>query len=663
MDSSLPRAPLPFQLTRMSSRRLLCLLLALLTLGTFAQVRRFDFTNYDDADYVSENAHVQAGLSSDGLHWAFVDSRSIFWIPVTWLSHELDCQLFGVEAGAHHVVNLVLHAANVLLLFLLLQRMTGALWRSAFVAACFAVHPLNVEPIAWIAERKGVLSTLFLLLTLHAWAGWVAKPHPLRYALALVLFGLGLLAKPMLVTLPLLLLVLDGWPLQRVKSRPWRALLVEKLPFLALSLAMGLATVFFASRADVWISAEQVSPGQRFVNALVFVGVYLWKLVAPVNLAVFYPFARSSSVLPALAAALIIVVVTGTAWRRRAREPWLLAGWAWYLLALLPVLRVLQVGAHAVADRYAYVPLIGMFIVIAWGGAAAAERWRLPARALAVFAGAMLAGLAALSWVQAGVWQNSITLFSHALEVTPENAVAHINLGAALEQAGRADEALPHYIEALRIDPGRAQAHHNLANILDTRGRFAEAQPHFEEAIRLRPREALPRCSLGLALAGQRRYAEALAHYAAAMQLAPADPQPHYLTGVARLRQGQLAPAIGSFREALRLNPDHAKSLDRLARVLAAAPDAALRDGAEALRLATRAAGLTGGRQPAVLDTLAMAFAETGRFDDAVKTIESAIELLTKNGATDEAKKLEPHLRQFKDRQPWRENFIEAAPR
>ena len=243
-----------------------------------------------------------------------------------------------------------------------------------------------------------------------------------------------------------------------------------------------------------------------------------------------------------------------------------------------------------------------------------------------------MAGLAGLSWFQAGVWQNSITLFSHALEVTPENAVAHINLGAALEQAGSADAALPHYIEALRIDPGRAQGHHNLANILDSQGRFPEALPHFEEAIRLRPRAALPRRSLGQALVAQGRFAEGLAQYADAMKLAPGDPHPYYLTGVARLQQGQLAPAIAAFREALRRNPNHAKALDRLARVLAAAPDPAVRDGVEAVRLATRAAVRTGWRQPAVLDTLAMACAEAGRFDDAMKHLEKAIELLAGSG-------------------------------
>ena len=640
----------------MTSRRSICLLLALLTLVTFAQVRRFEFTNYDDAEYVSENPHVQAGLSADGLKWAFVDCRSVFWIPVTWLSHELDCQLFGLDAGAHHVVNLLLHVANVLLLFLLLAQMTGAPWRSAFVAACFAVHPLNVEAIAWIAERKGVLSTLFMLLALHAWIRWVTKPHPGRYALALGLFAVGLLAKPMLVTFPLLLLVLDGWPLGRFKTRAWSGLLIEKIPFLMLSLAMGLATVLFASRAEVWISTDQVSPVQRLVNALVFVGVYLWKLVAPLNLAVFYPYTESSPVLPAVAA-LVVIVVSVVAWRRRVREPWMLAGWAWYLVALLPVLRVLQVGAHAVADRYAYVPLIGIFVAIAWGVAAAAERWKLPPRALGIVAGNVLAGLAALSWFQAGVWQNSITLFSHALEVTPKNVVAQINLGAALEQAGRPDEARAHYEEALAIEPTRAQAHHNLANILDQQGHFAEALPHFEEAIRLRPREALPRCSLGQALGGQGRMAEALAQYALAMQLAPADPQPHYLTGVAQFKQQQFAAAAASFREALRLNPNHVKALDRLARLLATAPDDALRNGTEAIDMASRAALLTDSKQPAVLDTLAMAFAEAGRFEDAVRTLETAIALLKHGGAIEEAKKLEPHLLKFKARQPWREDL------
>jgi tetratricopeptide (TPR) repeat protein len=644
----------------MFSRRFICLILALLTLATFAQVRHFEFTNYDDAVYVSENSHVQAGLSAEGLRWAFVDCRTVFWIPMTWLSHELDCQVFGLDAGAHHIVNLLLHVANVLLLFLVLVRMTKASWPSAFVAACFAVHPLNVEPIAWIAERKGVLSTFFLLLTLHAWVRWVNKPHAGRYALALGLFALGLLAKPMLVTLPLLLLVLDGWPLQRFQSRTWRSLLVEKIPFFVLSLAVGLVTVLLASRAEVWISTEQVPLGQRLLNALGFVGVYLWKLIAPLNLAVFYPYMRNPPI-PNVVVALLVIFISVLAWRRRAREPWLLAGWAWYLIALLPVLRVLQVGAHAVADRYAYVPLIGLFVVIAWSASAAADRWQLPVRAIGIVAGAVLMGLAALSWIQTEVWRNSISLFSHALEVTPKNVVAQINLGAGLEQAGRADEARLHYEEAILIEPTRAQAHHNLANILDLQGHFSEALPHFQEAIRLRPREALPRCSLGQALVGQGRIADALAQYAVAMNLAPADPQPHYLTGVAQLKQGQFAAAAGDFHDALRLNPNHVKALDRLARLRAAAPDEAVRIAAEAIDLANRAVLLTGGKQPAVLDTLAMAFAEGGRFEEAVSTIQNAMRLLEQGGAVEESKLLEPHLAKFKSRQPWREN-VSAPP-
>ena len=646
----------------MRPRRLFCLVLALLTLAIFAQVRHFEFTNYDDPDYVSENSRVQSGLSAEGFRWAFVESKSVFWIPVTWLSHLLDCQLFALDSGAHHLTSLLLHTVNVLLLLLLLHRLTGALWRSALVAACFALHPLNVEPVAWIAERKGLLSTLLLLLTLHAWNNFVKKPALSRHALALALFALGLLAKPMLVTLPLLLLVLDAWPMGRAREKRWPALLLEKLPFLLLALAMSLTTILFASQAEAWVSSEQISFVQRLLNIPLFIAAYLGKFVAPVNLSVFYPYAPSGSVLPAVASAILLAGVTWLAWRSRARHPWLLAGWLWFLVALLPVLRVLQVGAHGVADRYAYVPFIGLFIVLAWGGAAAVERWRPPAWLPALAAGAMLVSFASLSWLQAGVWRNSITLFSHALEVTPANPVAHINLGVALEQSGRVEDALVHYRDALRLDPTRAQAHHNLANILDTQGRFAEALPHFEEAIRLRPREARPHCSLGQALAGQGSYVGALAEFTTAARLVPHDPLPHFLAAGARLNQGETSAAIESFRAALRLDPRHAKSLNRLARVLAASPEAARRDGAEAVRLATRAVELTGGQQPAVLDTLAMALAEAGRFDEAVQTLQAAIDLLNQNGAADEAGKLEPRLRQFKNRQPWREVFSQPPP-
>ncbi len=655
---------------RMSKPRLVCLALVVITLATFFGVRRFDFTNYDDPEYVTRNPQVTRGLSLEGIRWAFSAFHVSNWHPVTWLSHMLDCELFGLDAGAHHVVNLILHLLNTALLFLLLWRLTGEVWPAAFVAALFGWHPQHVESVAWIAERKDLLSALFGLLAMHAYAGWVRDRRRGRFALLVALFILGLMAKPMLVTLPFVLLLLDLWPLGRMKTGwtptaaqglPFSRLFAEKWLLFAATLA-ACAVTLAAQRGEAVRSAEEVPLGSRLGNALVSYAAYLVKTFWPADLAVFYPLRREVPIVEGLLALLMLGGISFAVWKLRASRPYLLVGWLWFVGMLVPVIGLVQVGGQARADRYTYLPLIGVFIMLAWGGRDVVRAFRVPAKLAAVVAAVMLIACAALTRYQAGHWRNSESLFGRALEVMPENAVAHINLGSVFEQAGRAEEAQAHYRAALRIDPGRAQAHNNLANVLDATGKFAEAVPHYEEAIRLRPRESIPRNHFGMALAGQGWFDEALSNYAAAMALAPRDPLPHYLSGVALLKQGQTARAIESFRAALRLDPNHAKSLDRLARVLACATEAPLHDGAEAIRLATRAAELTGWQQPAVLDTLAAANAEAGRFEEAVKVLRAAIELLNQNGATNEARNLEPRLRSFQNRQPWREDFTSGGP-
>ena len=656
----------------MSKPRLVCLALIVITLATFFGVRRFDFTNYDDPEYVTRNPHVTRGLSFEGIRWAFTTFHVSNWHPVTWVSHMVDCELFGLDAGAHHVVNLILHLANAVLLFLLLWRLTGEVWPPAFVAALFAWHPQHVESVAWIAERKDLLSALFGLLAMHAYAGWVRDRRRGQFALVAAAFVLSLLAKPMLVTLPFVLLLLDLWPLGRMKTAwtPASAaprtlqlsrLLLEKGLLFAATLALCVVTLA-AQRSEAMRSVQEVSLGSRLGNALVSYFTYLIKTFWPVDLAVFYPLRLDVPVLEGLVALLVLGGISFAVWKLRGSRPYLLVGWLWFVGMLVPVIGLVQVGGQARADRYTYLPLVGVFIMLAWGGRDVLRACRLPAKPAAIVVVALLIACATLTRLQLGHWRNSESLFRHALEIMPDNAVAHINLGSVFEQAGHADEAQLHYREALRIDPHRAQAHNNLANVLDAAGRFAEAVPHYEEAIRLRPRESIPRNHFGMALAGQGRYDEALSNYTVAMALAPRDPLPHYLSGVAFLRLGQTARAIESFRAALRLDPEHAKSLDRLARVLACATDATVRDGAEAIRLATRAAELTEWQQPAVLDTLAAALAEAGNFEDAVKVLQGAIDLLKQNGATDEARSLEPRLQSFQNRQPCREDFTTHGP-
>jgi tetratricopeptide (TPR) repeat protein len=668
--SSLPQTVGAIQLARMSKPRLVCLALVVITLATFFGVRHFDFTNYDDPEYVTRNPQITRGLSLEGIRWAFSTFHISNWHPVTWLSHMLDCELFGLDAGAHHVVNLILHLLNTVLLFLLLWRLTGEVWPAAFVAALFGWHPQHVESVVWIAERKDLLSGFFGLLAMHAYAGWVRDRRRGQFALLVAMFVLGLMAKPMLVTLPFVLLLLDYWPLGRMKAGrtpaaaqglPLPRLLAEKWVLFAATFAL-CAVTLAAQRGEAVRTVQEVSLGSRFGNALVSYVAYLVKTFWPVDLAVFYPLRREVPMVEGLLALVALGGISFAVWKLRASRPYLLVGWLWFVGMLVPVIGLVQVGGQARADRYTYLPLIGVFIMLAWGGRDFIRVFRVPAKLAAVVSAVLLIACSALTRLQAGHWRNSEILFRHALEVMPENAVAHINLGSVFEQAGRMDEAQAHYREALRIDPGRAQAHNNLANVLDAAGKFAEAVPHYEEAIRLRPRESIPRNHFGMALAGQGRFDEALSNYAAAMALAPRDPLPHYLSGVALLKQGQTARAIESFRVALRLDPNHAKALDRLARVLSCTTDATVRDGAEAIRLATRAAELTGWQQPGVLDTLASAHAEAGHFEDAVKVLQSAIELLNQNGAASEARNLEPHLQSFQNRQPWREDFTSDGP-
>ena len=652
----------------MSKPRLVCLALVVITLATFFGVRRFDFTNYDDPEYVAVNPQVTRGLSWEGIRWAFTTFHFSNWHPMTWLSHMTDCEVFGLDAGAHHVVNLILHLLNTVLLFALLWRMTGAIWPAAFVAALFGWHPQHVESVAWIAERKDLLSAFFGLLCMNAYVGWARDRRRGQFVLMTALFVLGLMAKPMLVTLPFVLLLLDYWPLNRMrtpwapaKGLPFPRLLVEK-GLLFLATVAACAVTLAAQRNDAMRSIQDVSLGARVENALVSYTSYLARTFWPVDLAVFYPLRREVPIIEGLAAFVLLAGISFTVWKLRASRPYLLVGWLWFLGMLVPVIGLVQVGGQARADRYTYLPLVGIFIMLAWGGRDIVRALRVPPKLAAGAATALLIVCAFLARLQVSYWQNSETLFRHALEVTPENAVAHANLGSFFEEAGRKDKAQIHYREAVRIEPTLAQAHNNLANVLDASEKFAEAVPHYEEAIRLRPRESIPRNHYGMALAGQGRFTEALSNYAAAMAIAPRDAQPHYLSGVALLKLRQTARAIESFRAALQLDPSHAKALDRLARVLACATDSSVRNGAEAVRLATRAAELTAWQQPAVLETLAAAHAETGQFEEAVKLIQNAIALLNEHGASNEARNLEPRLKSFQARQPCREDFASAGP-
>jgi len=465
--------------------------IVVLTLLAFRGVLSNAFVIYDDNVYVTENVHVQKGLDGESIAWAFTTTDGSNWHPVTWLSHMLDVQLFGLDAGRHHGTNLLLHASNAVLLFLLLVRMTGALWRPAFVACLFAVHPLHVESVAWIAERKDVLSTLFWLLTLAAWLSYLESKTAARYLLVVLLYGLGLMAKPMLVTLPFTLLLLDFWPLRRfalaLGSRALAGLLREKAPLFAMAAASCVVTLVAQRSGGSLETLEGLRFAERLANAVLAYASYLSKTFWPASLAVFYPHPHAGLLAwSVVGSALLLAGVTALALRLARRAPFVAFGWFWYVGTLLPVIGLVQVGSQSMADRYTYVPLIGLFVAISWG-LAELGRGRSVRYAVASLAGASLVALFVTGRVQVGHWADSVALFEHTLAVTSPNCLAHNDLGIVLFGMGRTDEAIAHFREALRIQPDYAEAHNNLGAALAQTNRVPEALEHFRQAVRLKP--------------------------------------------------------------------------------------------------------------------------------------------------------------------------------
>ena len=493
----------------MSRKFIICLLLILITCVVYLQVLDYEFVYFDDTLYVTENHWVQNGLTIDGVGWAFTTSHASNWHPLTWLSHMLDCQLYGLNPRGHHLTSVLLHIANAVLLFLVLNRMTGAQWASGFVAALFALHPLHVESVAWVAERKDVLSTFWGLLTLWLYAGYVEHPRRIRYLFALFTFALGLMTKPMLVTLPFVLLLLDYWPLERIRVEqlpgeststigasnmqrsPILGLLWEKAPFLALA-AVSSTVTFIVQRSSGTMAALDVYPVKiRVANALLSYVAYMWQMIWPQNLAVIYPHPGNSlSMLQAFGAGLLLVFISIAAMRAARRHPYLTVGWLWYLGTLVPVIGIVQVGMQAMADRYTYVPLIGLFIIIAWGVPDLLASYRYRRAIISVGSGGLLSILIIITWVQLHHWRNTVTLFQHTLRVTSKNFLAHNNLGAALADLGKIQDAISHYRKALEINPSYWLAHNNLATTLAEKGDPKEAFAHYQEALKIKPDDA-----------------------------------------------------------------------------------------------------------------------------------------------------------------------------
>ena len=706
---------------------IVCVFLIAVTWFVFGQTVHYDFVNYDDDTYVYANPLISSGLTVPGIIYAFSGRHSGNWHPLTTLSHMLDCQLWGSHAGGHHFTNIVLHAIAVVLLFLILLRMTGALWRSAFVAAVFAVHPLRVESVAWISERKDVLSAVFFMLTLGLYVRYVRYSSLGRYLMVVGAFALGLMCKPTLVTVPFVLLLLDYWPLHRIQKsevRPQRSvirgLVVEKIPLFALSAAGAGATLWAQEKSIIQI--EHLPFIWRVGNGLVTCLIYIKQMIWPARLAVFYP--HPGYTLPVWEIGLAIVLLllpTAAALALRRKRRYFFTGWFWYLVMLLPVIGLVQVGSQGHADRYTYLPQIGLYMLLVWAITDALAS-RFQQRILGATASVAIIAAAWSAHIQASYWRNGETLWSHAIAVTSENFIAHDGLGLFLLDHGRLDEAIDQFQIALNIDPkyplartnlaialikkGRvdeaiahlqtvlqaypndAKAHLNLGNALakkgdlqsaiaeydkalsiqspypsahyglgmalDDSGRIDEAIAHFQEAVQEDPHFAEANYLLGNDLFRRSRIEDAIAAYERALQSRPAYPEVENNIGLALLKEGRPGQAIAHWEHAIANESDFVPALNNLAWVLAAFPEASIRNGDKALRLADRANQLSGSKDPAVLRSLAAAYAENGRFTEATATAESGLQSANAQDNSALAKTLEGDLAHYRANAPVR---------
>ena len=671
----------------------ICLALVALTAAVFGSTVRYDFVNYDDPTYVYEERRVSDGITIAGLKWAFTESHSANWHPLTTISHMLDVEIYGVRPFGHHLTNVLLHSLAVVLLFLALRRMTGLIWRSAFVAAVFAIHPLRVESVAWVSERKDVLSGVFFMLTLIAYARHVQARSFLRYLLVALLFALALLSKQTVVMLPLVLLFLDWWPLDRFRGldrrdagRAFGRALLGKIPLLLLSAGASVATILSQKGTIAPIGGLPLE--WRLQNAVVTPIIYLWQMIWPANLAVFYPHPQGTLPLWMVAgAAALLIAITGAVivWRKKQRAAF--TGWFWYLAMLVPVIGVIQVGGQAHADRYTYLPHIGVYVGATWLLANGLRRVHCPKGIAAVIAIVLLAPLVWSARLQTSFWRDSESLWRRALAVTSGNDVAHNGLAHVLLKRGQAAEAIPHFEAAVKIRPTFSDARNNLAVALTEAGRPLEAIEQLEKMLAANPEHLEARYNLGNALitagrpqdgareyyrviAANPRHAKAhynlanvflqygefdgaIAEYRKTLELEPTHADAYYNMGtsffrkgavdeaitcyekaqqlrpdyvealnnigLAQFHKGELRQAISQWRRALQLRPDFADAQNNLAWALATVPDAGLRDGPAALDLASRAAQLPGGNTPRVVRTLAAAYAECGRFSEAVE--------------------------------------------
>jgi tetratricopeptide (TPR) repeat protein len=678
----------------------ICAALIALTWIVFGQTLGHQFVNFDDGSYVYRNSIVARGLSVDGIKWAFTHSVAANWHPVTVLSHMVDCQFYGLAPGGHHFTNVALHSIAVVLLFVLLWNMTGFLWRSAFVAAVFAIHPLHVESVAWIAERKDVLSAVFFMLTLNAYVWYARQPSRLRYFIVLACFVFGLMSKPMLVTVPFLLLLLDYWPLGRFhrgssprkKKSNVRSLVLEKVPMLVLAAATGVVALLTQHQSINLVATTSL--WARVANAFAAILVYIGQTVWPVRLAVFYPHPEGNiSFTKVLFAVAAIIVLTTAAYLSRKRAPYFFVGWFWFLGMLLPVLGIVQVGIQAHADRYTYLPQVGLCLGGAWMAADVSSKWRYRQIILALAALAVLVPLTRAARLQASYWYGGRSLWQHALAVTPDNEPARVHLsdaflqsgqiadaleqarlaaatnpesaeshgvlGAALARSNNLDEAIKELQRAAQLDANLPRVYYNLGNVLAQRGAVEDAISAYEKDLRI---ENLPEAhnNLALLLLRNRQLTLALEHLKTALELKPDYSEARNNFAIALSQAGQMREAIAQWERTLELEPDNLQAQCNLAWVYSTSPEDSIRKGAKAVQLAERAVQLSGRKNPRVWRLAAAAYAEAGRYSEAIKAAEAAVEYAQSAQDFALVRTLEGNLKLFQANSPLRD--VRAVP-
>ena len=657
------------------SQLVVCAIIIVLIWIVFGQTLGHDFVNYDDKTYVYGNSPVTAGLSLHGLSQAFVDTQTNNWHPLTIISHMIDCQFYDLKAGGHHFTNVFLHTIAAVLLFLWLRNITGkgqsgSDWASAFVSALFAIHPLRVESVAWIAERKDVLSAVFFFLTLGAYVRYARGRSFGRYLTMSILFACGLMSKPMLVTTPAVLLLLDYWPLKRIADGKslWRMML-EKLPLLGLSLAASI--VAFALQVQSPVSVGQLPFIWRLQNALATYVTYIWQMFWPANLAVFYPHPDDRLALWRVAlAAAFLIAMTWVVFALRRNRPYLLVGWLWYLIMLLPVIGIVEVGLQGHADRYTYLPQVGLYIALTWFAGDVARSLPHRKEILATVGSGIVIILSVCAWKQTTYWRNSETLWTRTLAVTTDNDVALTNFGTSLMERGQLDDALSYFQRALAVRSRSEHRHYSLSlavihdsvgNVLARKGRLDDAIVHLRQAIELRPDYPDAHYNLGTALFQKGDLDGAIAEWRTTLSIHPYDAGAHTSLGNALVQKGLLAEAVDHYEKALQSEPDSILPLNNLAWVMSTGPDDSLRNNKIAVQLATKANQLSKESNPVFIRTLAAACAQAGQFEKAIETARRALEQANAQGVRDLAIQIQEDVDLYQRRTPVRDPNLRNA--